>query len=108
MEYQFEFIGPALRWIVLVFLLVFAIVAVAVAAGLAALPGRVASRRQHPYADAVKVCGWLGLLTGFGWIFAMVWAYVAPDASSKGVSAQLCSLEESVSILESKMGGHRQ
>ena len=30
---------------------------------LAALPGKIADRREHPQTDAIRVTGWLGLLT---------------------------------------------
>ncbi len=43
MEYQFESIGPALRIIVLVFMIVFALVALGLAVVIAALPGRMDS-----------------------------------------------------------------
>ena len=47
-----------------------------VAAWLGAAPGKIARKRNHPQADAVNVCGWLGLITfGPPWIVAMVWAY---------------------------------
>ncbi len=47
---------------------------------LAMLPGRIARDREHPYADAIRVAGWLGMLTGAGWMIAMVWAYAKPMA----------------------------
>lgn len=41
------------------------------------MPGHVARRRGHPWADAVCVAGWVTLLFGFVlWPVAMVWAYV--------------------------------
>jgi hypothetical protein len=64
LEYQFESIGPALRWIVLAFLFVFVMAVVAAAAGVAALPGWIARRRRHPQATAINACGWFGLPTG--------------------------------------------
>lgn len=48
---------------------------------LGALPGRIAGERHHPQADAVKVLGWLGLLTGgILWAVALVWAFMLPKA----------------------------
>jgi len=47
---------------------------------LAALPGRIARQRDHPYARAVAVCGWLGLLAFPAWIFALAWSLTgAPE-----------------------------
>jgi hypothetical protein len=43
MEFQFESIGPALRIIILVFMIVFALVALGLAVVIAALPGRMDS-----------------------------------------------------------------
>lgn len=80
MEYQYEAAGPALRIIALVFLLVFVVMIVAVLVGLAALPGRIARKRNHPQSDAVNICGWFGLPTGILWVVAMVWAYWKHDA----------------------------
>lgn len=60
--------------IVLAFVIVSGIVLVVV---VAALPGWVAQRRRHPWAQAVTVAGWVTLICGFVfWPVAMVWAYV--------------------------------
>lgn len=68
--------------IVLAFVVVSGIVLVVV---LAALPGWVAHRRQHPWAQAVSVAGWVTLICGFVfWPVAMVWAYVDVPRPSAG------------------------
>ena len=54
--------------------------AVAVLVLLAMMPGKIAAQRNHSQADAVKVAGWLGMLTGIVWILAMIWAYMKPSA----------------------------
>lgn len=115
MEYQFESIGPTLRIIVLVFLIAFAIVALAAVVVIAALPGRIANSRQHPQADAVNICGWLGLPTGVLWVLAMVWAFLDTrhsEESQASVSSdtatlrdQVAELERVVAALESSFGG---
>ncbi len=46
---------------------------------LARLPGKVASQRGHPQAEAINVAGWLGILTGIVWIVALIWAYTVAD-----------------------------
>ena len=48
---------------------------------LAMMPGKIAAQRNHPQAEAVKVAGWLGMLTGIIWILAMIWAYIKPATS---------------------------
>lgn len=52
---------------------------------LAKLPGNVASQREHPQAEAIRVAGWLGILTGIVWIVALIWAYTV-DESKGGVA----------------------
>ena len=52
--------------------------AVAVLVLLAMMPGKIAAQRNHSHAEAVKVAGWLGMLTGIIWILAMIWAYIKP------------------------------
>ena len=51
---------------------------------LAVWPGRTARARNHPYADAVQVAGWVGMIAGgVLWPLALVWAYSTPvDAKS--------------------------
>ncbi|MBX9589362.1 MAG: DUF3302 domain-containing protein [Hyphomonadaceae bacterium] len=61
-------------WIVLA-VLVATIVAVFVALGM--IPGHVAHRRGHPWAEAVSVGGWATLICGFVfWPLVLTWAYV--------------------------------
>ncbi|GAB5405878.1 MAG: DUF3302 domain-containing protein [Aureliella sp.] len=107
MEYQFESLGPTLRIVVLIFLCVFALAVIGVLVLLAALPGEIARRRNHPQASAVNICGWLGLPTGIVWVVAMgwsLWSYEGSDASP-ALSAQLDVLEAAVEKLESKING---
>lgn len=63
-----------LALVVMILLLVVAVVAAVLLGG---LPGRIAQRREHPQADAIRVCGWMGLLTlGILWPVAMIWAHL--------------------------------
>ncbi len=60
------------------------VVAIVAAVLLGGLPGRIAQRREHPQADAIRVCGWMGLLTlGVLWPVAMVWAYLPPSEPTR-------------------------
>jgi hypothetical protein len=70
---------------------VFAFVVMAVLLGvgvwlallLGALPGRIAAKREHPQSDAIRVAGWIGLVTlGVVWPFALIWAYTRPAGAS--------------------------
>ena len=48
--------------------------------GIAGLPGRIALRRNHPEAEAVKIMGWAGLLpTILPWVQAFIWAFKPTD-----------------------------
>jgi uncharacterized protein DUF3302/sulfatase-like protein len=61
-------------WIV--FVLVLAIVA-AVFVALGMMPGHIARKRGHPWAEAVTVGGWATLICGFVfWPLVLIWAYV--------------------------------
>ena len=53
------------------------------------LPGKIARERTHPQADAVSICGWLGILTG-GLLLpvAYIWAYLkSPPQQQRGEAA---------------------
>jgi hypothetical protein len=54
---------------------------------LGSLPGKIAADRGHPQADAIRVTGWLGLLT-MGLLFpvALIWAYTRPPAGSEEIA----------------------
>jgi hypothetical protein len=61
-------------WIVLILLLAM-LVAIFVLIGM--LPGLIARRRHHPWAEAVSIGGWVTLIFGFVfWPLIMIWAYV--------------------------------
>ena len=61
-------------WIVLI---VFVAILVAIFAALGMMPGRIAHRRKHPWAEAVAVGSWATLLCGFVfWPLVLIWAYV--------------------------------
>lgn len=65
-----------LDYFALFILLVLASTIVGGALLLGYLPGRIARERNHPQAEAVGVCGWVGLLTaGVLLPIAYVWAY---------------------------------
>jgi uncharacterized BrkB/YihY/UPF0761 family membrane protein len=61
-------------WIVLL-VLIATLVAVFVALGM--MPGRIARKRGHPWAEAVTVGSWATLIFGFVfWPLVLIWAYV--------------------------------
>lgn len=74
-----------LDWFALFVLIVIVASAVGGALLLGYMPGRIARQRSHPQADAISICGWMGLLT-FGLLLpvAYVWAYWR-DPSSRSL-----------------------
>jgi uncharacterized protein with PQ loop repeat len=71
-------------WVVLI--VVIACV-VAVIIYLAMLPGMIATRRNHPWAQAVTVAGWVTLFLGFVlWPVVLIWAYVDVPMSAREVA----------------------
>jgi small neutral amino acid transporter SnatA (MarC family) len=69
-------------WIVLIVLIAST---VAVVIFLAMLPGMIAKRRNHPWAQAVTVAGWITLFLGFAlWPVALIWAYVDVPQPPRG------------------------
>ena len=73
-------------WIVLI---VLAGSTIAVVVFLAALPGRIAHARKHPWAQAVTVAGWITFFLGFAlWPVALIWAYVDVPAPRKAEAAE--------------------
>jgi uncharacterized BrkB/YihY/UPF0761 family membrane protein len=61
-------------WIVLV-VLVATLFAIFIVLGM--MPGRIARRRGHPWAEAVTVGSWTTLIFGFVfWPLVLIWAYV--------------------------------
>jgi hypothetical protein len=89
----------------------FVVLAVLVAAGvvlaivLGSLPGKIAEGRGHPQADAIRVAGWLGLLTmGLLWPFALIWAYTRVTAGEETAALRnsIDRLSERVAAVERK------
>lgn len=83
-----------------------------IAVKLGALPGKIARSRNHPQADAINICGWLGLITlGVAWAIALIWAYTRPTKAAvtdEKANAELTSaigqMSERLSALEKKVG----
>ena len=55
--------------------IVLAVAFFSVAMFILGLPGKIAVRRNHPHAEAVKLMGWVGFLAIVPWIHALIWAY---------------------------------
>jgi len=84
----------------IIVLLVLAVSTVVVIVVLGSLPGKIARQRNHPYAQAVTVAGWIGLVFIALWPLALIWAYVdipraAPAAADWNDLRQRLSRAES-------------
>ena len=102
--YAYDSLGPTLNVLAAAAVLAAGVLAILLAAYLASLPGRIAVARGHSRAEAINVCGWLGLVTGVGWIVALVWAFAEPSESAPNVSERVAALNEAVRELEALTG----
>ncbi len=69
-------------WIVLAILVASAVAMVFIAGS---LPGYIARKRGHPWAEAVTVAGWVTLFLGFMlWPVVLIWAYVDVPSPRQG------------------------
>ncbi len=81
---------------------------------LGALPGKIARSRAHPQAEAINVCGWLGILTlGLAWPIALIWAYTrSPSAGSApqetGNTQSVEALEQTIAELSQRLTAAEQ
>ncbi len=67
------------------------------------LPGKIASKRNHPQTDAITICGWIGVLTlGLLWPIAIIWAYMRP-ADSGNRRSDVDLLRERMDVLEEQL-----
>jgi hypothetical protein len=69
---------------------------------LAILPGRIAERRQHPQADAIRIAGYFGILIAPLWVLAFIWAYTRPGIFE--VAAAVAAVNERMTVLEERVG----
>lgn len=87
MDFKLQAFGPFLHWLTLVILFIMPVLVAYVIYRLGSLPGEIARARNHPQADAITVCGWMGIITLVLWPLALVWAYLKPDKPLSGGSA---------------------
>jgi len=91
----------------LIVLATLAVTIIGVVVWLAMLPGKIALRRQHPQAEAIRIAGWLGILTGIVWILALIWAHTrvgAGPALGDGITRRLEELEGRLALVEGRDG----
>ena len=88
-----------LDYFTFVVLILLTVAGLAGAVLLASLPGKIAAARGHPQSDAIRVAGWLGLLTmGLLFPIALIWAYTRP-----GSAGEAAALNQSVARLTERV-----
>jgi cytochrome b561 len=87
MDFKLQAFGPFLHWLTLIILCIIPVVAAYVIYRLGSLPGKIARSRNHPQADAINICGWMGIITLVLWPLALIWAYLRSDKPLAGSSA---------------------
>jgi cytochrome b561 len=113
MDFKLQAFGPFLHWLTLIVLCVMPVVLVYVIYRLGSLPGAIARARNHPQADAINICGWMGIITFVLWPLALIWAYVAPnkpltggttpDANDAALIAKLHDARQRLAALEARL-----
>jgi hypothetical protein len=76
MDFTLHWLGPFLHWMTLGILVLLPLLAAFVLYKLGGLPGAIARARGHPHAEAIGICGWMGVITVVLWPVALVWAYL--------------------------------
>lgn len=68
------------------------------------LPGKIATQRGHPQADAINVLGCIGVLTlGLAWPLALIWAYTrTAEQHAELLNERVAHLEVELSTLKAK------
>lgn len=117
MDFKLQAFGPFLHWLTLIVLCIVPVVVAYVIYRLGSLPGAIARSRNHPQADAINICGWMGILTLVLWPLALVWAYLkpdkpltggeAPDARNKALIGNLHDAQQRLAALESRLPRQR-
>ena len=116
MDFKLQAVGPFLHWLTLIILCIMPVVIAYVIYRLGRLPGAIARARNHPQAEAINICGWMGLITLVLWPLALVWAYVAPNkpltggsvkADDKALLAKLREARQRLAALEGRLSQQR-
>jgi hypothetical protein len=99
MEFNLQAFGPFLHWLTLLVLIIMPMLVAYVIYRLGRLPGAIARARNHPQADAIRVCGWMGIITLVLWPLALIWAYVAPNRTLTTISEDEAKHEAMIGAL---------
>ena len=83
MEFKLQAFAPFLHWLTLVILCIVPVLVAYVAYRLGGLPGAIARARHHPQADAINICGWLGIITLVLWPLARMEACLTASRAAR-------------------------
>lgn len=111
MHFSLQGAGPFLHWLTLVILCLLPVLVAYVVYRLLGLPGEIARSRGHPQAEAINICGWMGIVTLVSWPIAMVWAYLRNNRPMGGdarsgdtsVAAKLQEASKRLAAIERKL-----
>lgn len=71
---------------------------------LGSFPGKVAAERKHAQKDAVRIAGWLGIVTlGIVWPLACIWAYWNSEEKGSSEKETLVALQSEIHQLQAKI-----
>ncbi|HVM74488.1 MAG TPA: DUF3302 domain-containing protein [Candidatus Saccharimonadales bacterium] len=92
----------------LIVLLVIIGVFVAIILVLAWLPGNIARKRHSPWAEAINVAGWIGIVLFPIWMLALIWAFYKPRSGQGAAIAitepESAELATSLTVLGQRIG----
>lgn len=88
MDFKLQAFGPFLHWLTLIILCILPVLLAYVIYRLGCLPGEIARSRNHPQAEAINICGWMGIITLVLWPLALTWAYLKSDKPLGGTTAE--------------------
>jgi hypothetical protein len=101
-----------------IFSLFVLLVIIAAAVGLllllAWLPGNIAGKRRSPWAEAINVAGWVGILFPPFWMLALIAAFIKPrvgegaaiaitESETAELAETIASISKRIATLESGM-----
>jgi uncharacterized protein DUF3302 len=80
----------------------------------AAIPGKLAKKRHSPWAEAINVAGWIGVLLPPIWMFALIAAFVRPQIGEGAqitisqdetteLAAEIATISERVTTLQNNI-----
>jgi len=99
MEFTLQGAGPFLHWFTLGILFVIPVLMGLIVYKLGSLPGEIATARKHPQAEAIGICGWMGIITIVLWPIAMVWAHLKPTGPAAAVGVSEANVQSMFSTL---------